>query len=75
MEKAIDIASDYGIDPSSPIMAGGQQHHNDFLVDTPSVYWKSATYLPFLDRLVAEINEKLVVPLPGFEAQLRIPGK
>ena len=28
-----------------------------------------------LDHLVTEINEKLVVPLPGFQAQLLIPGK
>ena len=28
-----------------------------------------------LDHLVTEINEKLVVPLPGFQAQLVIPGK
>ena len=32
-------------------------------------------YLPFLDHLVTEINEKLVVPLPSFQAQLLIPGK
>ena len=28
-----------------------------------------------LDHLVTEINEKLVVPLPGFQAQLLIQGK
>ena len=28
-----------------------------------------------LDHLVTEINEKLVVPLPDFQAQLLIPGK
>ncbi|CAH3124249.1 unnamed protein product [Pocillopora meandrina] len=75
MEKAIEIASDYGIDPSSPRTAGRQQHHNNVPADTPSAYWKRAMYLPFLDHLVTEINEKLVVPLPGFEAQLLIPGK
>ena len=71
VEKAIEIPSDYGIDPSSPRTAGKQQHHNN----VPSAYWKRAMYLPFLDHLVTEINKKLVVPLPGFEAQLLIPGK
>ena len=75
MEKAIDIASDYGIDPSSPRTAGRQQHRNNVPANTPSAYWKRAMYLPFLDHLVTEINEKLVVPLPGFQAQLLIPGK
>ena len=75
MEKAIEIASDYGIDPSSPRTAGRQQHHNNVPADTPSAYWKRAMYLPFLDHLVTEINEKLVVPLPGFQAQLLVPGK
>ena len=75
MEKAIEIALDYGIDPSSPRTAGRQQHRNNVPVNTPSAYWKRAMYLPFLDHLVTEINEKLMVPLPGFQAQLLIPGK
>ena len=75
MEKAIEIASDYGVDPSSPRAAGRQQHHNNVPADTSSAYWKRAMYLPFLDHLVTEINEKLVVPLLGLKAQLLIPGK
>ena len=75
MEKAFEIATDYGIDPLSPRMGGRQQHLNNVPADTPSAYWKRAMYLPFLDHLVTEINEMLVVPLPGFQAQLLIPGK
>ena len=75
MEKAIEIASDYDIDPSWPRTTGRQQHHNNVLADTPSAYWKRAMYLPFLDHLVKAIDEKPVVPLPGFQAQLLIPGK
>ena len=62
MEKAIEIASDYGIDPSSPRTAGRQQHHNNVPADTPSAYWKRAMYLPFLDDLVTDIYEKPLVP-------------
>ena len=60
MEKANEIASDYGIDLSSPRTAGRQQHHNNVLADTSLAYW---------------IDENLVVRLPGFQAQLLIPGK
>ena len=75
MEKVIEIASDYGTDRSWPRTAGRQQHHNNVPADTPSAYWKRAMYLPFLDHLVTAIDEKPVVPLPGFQAQLLIPGK
>ena len=75
MEKAIEITSDYGTDPSSPRTAGRQPHCNNVPADTPSAYWKRAMYLPFLDHLVTEITEKLVAPLPGFQAQLLIRGK
>ena len=74
MEKATEIASDHGIDPSMPRRVGRQQHRNNVEANSPSVYWKRAMYLPFLDHLVNEINEKLVKPLPGFQAQLLIPG-
>jgi hypothetical protein len=74
MEKAIGIASDHSIDPSMPRRAGRQQHRNNIQANTPSIYWKRAVYLPFLDHLVNEINEKLVMPLPGFQAQLLTPG-
>ena len=60
MEKAIEIASDYGIDPSSPRTTGRLQHHNNVPADTPSAYWKRAMYLPFLDNLVTDIDEKLL---------------
>ena len=75
MEKGIEIASDYSIDRSWPRTAGKQQHHNNVPADTPSAYWKRAMYLPFLNHLVTEVNEKLMVPLPDFQAQLLIPGK
>lgn len=32
-------------------------------------------YLPFLDHLINKLDELSVKPLPGFQAQLLIPGK
>ena len=74
MEKATGIAAAYNIDPSIPRRTGRQQHRTNVEAGTPSAYWKRAVYLPFLDHLVNEINEKLVMPLPGFQAQLLTPG-
>ena len=40
-----------------------------------SSYLKRSLYLLFLDHLIKELDEQLVKPLPGFQAQLLIPGK
>ena len=42
---------------------------------TVSSYLKRSLYLLFLDHLIKELDEQLVKPLPGFQAQLLIPGK
>ncbi|XP_068738141.1 52 kDa repressor of the inhibitor of the protein kinase-like [Montipora capricornis] len=75
VDKAADIAAFYNIDPSIPRRAGRQQHRENVEADTPSAYWRRAVYFPFLDHLVSELNELLVKPLPGFQAQYLIPGK
>ena len=69
VDKAADIAAFYNIDPSIPRRAGRQQHRENVEADTPSAYWSRAVYFPFLDHLVSELNELLVKPLPGFQAQ------
>ena len=43
--------------------------------NTVSSYLKRSLYLLFLDHLIKELDEQLVKPLPGFQAQLLIPGK
>ena len=40
-----------------------------------SSYWKRGLYLPLLDHLINELDEQLVKPLPGFQAQFLIPCK
>ena len=65
MEKATGIAAAYNIDPSIPSRTGRQQHGNNVEAGTPSAYWKRAVYLPFLDHLVNEINEKAQLLAPG----------
>lgn len=75
VDKAADIAAFHNIDPSIPRRAGRQQHRENVEADTPSAYWRRAVYFPFLDHLVSELNELLVKPLPGFQAQYLIPGK
>jgi len=75
VEKATSIAEVYEIQPCVPRATGRQEHRNNVEADTPSAYWKRSLYLPFLDHLVNELDEQLVKPLPGFQAQLLIPGK
>ena len=74
LEKATEIAALYNVDPSIPRRAGRQQHRDNVEAETPSAYWKRAVYLPFLGHLISEVNELLVKPLPGFQAQHLIPG-
>ena len=75
MEKATSIAEVYEIQPCVPRTTGKQENRNNVEADTLSAYWKRSLYLPFLDHLVNELDEQLVKPLPGFQAQLLIPGK
>ena len=63
LEKATEIAALYDIDPSIPRRAKRQRHRANVEVDTPSAHWKRAVYLPFLGRLISEVNELLVKPL------------
>jgi len=75
VEKATSIAEVYEIQPCVPTTTGRQEHCNNVEADMPSAYWKRSLYLPFLDHLVNKLDEQLVKPLPGFQAQLLIPGK
>ena len=75
MGKALSIAEVYNILPCTPRTTGRQQHRNNVEADSASAYWKRSLYLPFLDHLISEIDEQLVKPLPGFQAQLLIPGE
>ena len=43
--------------------------------NTVSSYLKRSLYLLFLDHLIKELDEQLVKPLPGFQAQFLIPCK
>ena len=67
LDKATDIAALYNI--NAPRRAERQQHRGNIVAGTPSAYWKKAVYIAFLDHLVSEVNESLVKPLPGFQAQ------
>ena len=61
--------------PSIPRTTERQQRRDNVDDDSASAYWKRSLYLPLLDHLNNEIDEQLVKPLPGFQAQLLIPGE
>ena len=73
--KASSIAEVYNIALSIPRTMERQQHRKTVDADSASAYWKRSLYLHFLDDLKNEIDEQLVKPLPGFQAQLLIPGE
>ena len=74
MAKVSSIAEVYNmIAPSRTTER--QQHRNNVDADSAPAHRKRSLYLPFLDHLNNDIDEQLVKPLPGFQAQLLIPDE
>ena len=67
-ENAVELAMSFEIEPSMPRRVGRQQHRDNVEADNPSEYWKRSMYLPLLDHLCAEMEEKLVLKKPAFTA-------
>ena len=75
MANASSIAEVYSIAPSIPRTTERQRHRNNVNADAATAYWKRSLYLSFLDHLNNEIDQQLIKSLPGFQAQLLIPGE
>ena len=58
-----------------PRRAGRQQHRANVCADNASDYWRRAQYYTFLDHLLMELRERLVVAQPGFQASHLLPVK
>lgn len=52
-----------------------QCHRGNVPGDNPSEYWKRNLYLPFVDHLVNELNDRLVQNKNQFSAQYLIPSQ
>ncbi|KAH3742404.1 hypothetical protein DPMN_049147 [Dreissena polymorpha] len=51
-EKYVALAEEFGIDPSMPRHAGRHRHMPNAPASTPSQYWKTNMYIPFMDHLL-----------------------
>ena len=74
-QEAIDLAQAFGIQPCIPRRAGRQQHRNNAPAETPSEYWKITLYNVFVDHLLMELEQRLIIAEPKFKAFNLLPRK
>jgi hypothetical protein len=74
-EKAVNLAGDVGVDPSMPRHYGRHRNIPNAPADTPSQYWRTNMYLPFVDHLLAELDMRLLQGHARYTAQYLIPIK
>ena len=56
----IDIDIDIDIEPSKPRTTGRQQHRVNVPATNPKSYCQRALYLPLIDHLIQEMNDRLL---------------
>ena len=54
------MAAKWNIEPTKPHLATNQQHRVNVPAATPKEYWRRALYLPLVDHLLEELNERLL---------------
>ncbi|XP_046583681.1 52 kDa repressor of the inhibitor of the protein kinase-like [Haliotis rubra] len=74
-QKAVEVGQNHDVEAKIPRLAGRQRHRVNVPAETPQVYYKRALYLPFVDHLLSEIEDRLVAPEGRFLAQGLIPSK
>ena len=73
-ECAEGMAAECGIEPSMPRLAVAQQHRVNVPADTPKQCWRRAVYLPLLDHMVQELNDRLLCHNDRFLGQYLLPS-
>ncbi|XP_065939478.1 52 kDa repressor of the inhibitor of the protein kinase [Magallana gigas] len=73
--KAEAIANKHDVVIQSPRNAQRQRHRVNVPADNVPQYYKRAVFYPFLEHLVAEITDRLLVPENRFHAQALIPSR
>ena len=59
-ERGKQIAAEFDIEPSMPRTTGRQQHRVNVPATNPESYWQRAVYLPLIDHLIQEMNDRLL---------------
>lgn len=74
-QKAVDLATDVGVQPSVPRNVGRQRNRPNAPADTPSTFWRVNMYLPFMDHLTTELSDRLLQANDRYLAQRLIPAQ
>jgi hypothetical protein len=74
-EEAVALGVRNDVQPSVQRSARRQCHRGNVPGDTPSEYWKRNLYIPFVDNLVNELNDRLVQNEHRFSAQYLLPSQ
>ena len=72
-ERAKELAAGCEIEPSVPRMSAIQRNRANVPAVTPQQYWYRALYLPLVDHLVQELNDRLLNHNDRFLGQYLIP--
>ncbi|XP_045206232.1 uncharacterized protein LOC123558418 [Mercenaria mercenaria] len=72
--KAVAMAEVQEVEPSKRRTARHQRHRGNVPADSISEYWKRALFSPFVDHLVVELEDRLVIANDRFKVQYLIPS-
>ena len=73
-EKTCKIAEDLDIEVSMPRIAKRQAQRANTPAATPKDYWRRNLYVPFLDHLITELQDRLCTPQPRLAAEHLLPS-
>ena len=68
-ERGRQIAAEFEIEPNMPRTTGRQQHRVNVPATNPESNWQGAVYLPLIDHLIQEMNDKFLSREDRFLAQ------
>ena len=74
-ERAKEVAAKCNIEPSVPRVSAVQRNRANVPATTPQQYWYRALYLPLVDHLIQELNDRLLVHHDRFLGQYIVPTR
>lgn len=74
-QKSVELADQQNIPVGRPRVAARQVHRNNIPADTLEDYWRLNLYLPFMDHLLTELEDRLCNALPRMKAQYLLSHK
>ncbi|CAC5395408.1 unnamed protein product [Mytilus coruscus] len=74
-EEAKNISGEHDIEPSCSRRVGRQQNRANVPADSASDYWRRVLYYVFLDHLINELQQRLIVTKPRFQDNCLLPSQ